>query len=109
MQSDREISRRDFLHGFLHPFSGNGKTSGDAPEDADAYSAEPDYLSLLPPEFSAEALKMEAVRLGANPAAMTQSDMAALVVRAMYGAAPLAARIQKSRGPVPEEQRTAAD
>ena len=109
MRSRREMSRRDFLHGILHPFSGSGEASDTLPGDACTYSAGPDCLSLLPPEFSAEALKMEALRLGADPDAMTQSDMAALVVRAMYGAAPATAHTQESHDPVPEEQRASAD
>lgn len=106
--SGRQLSRRDFLHGMLHPFATTG-TSGARPEDAEPYSAEPDYLALLPPEFSEDALKMEVVRLGEDPDRMTRNDMAALVVRAMYGAVPPTAPGQTSRDPVREEKRASAD
>lgn len=109
MQPPRGISRRDFLHGILHPFSTTGAASGAQPEDADAYSTEPDCLSLLPPEFSEEALRMEVVRLGEDPDSMTRNAMAALVVRAMYGAVPPTTPEQTSRNPVREEKRASAD
>lgn len=34
MRSRREMSRRDFLHGILHPFSGSGEASDTSPGDA---------------------------------------------------------------------------
>lgn len=40
---------------------------------------------MLPPEFSGSMLKMEAARLGGDTDAMTEQEMAALVVKAMYG------------------------
>lgn len=109
MQPAREISRRAFLHGILHPFSTNGEASDGASEDADPCLAEPDYLSLLPPDFSEAVLKMETVRLGGDPGSMTRNEMAALVVRAMYGAVPPTTPGQESQDPAREERRASAD
>lgn len=69
-------------------------------EEEDEHSSGPDYRSMLPPEFSNAILEQEVIRLGGNPEAMTQNDMAAMVVRALYSASPAAAQGQEGGGPV---------
>ena len=83
MSTSRSISRRDFLHGLFR----NSRKTEEEPAIFENISPEQDFLSLLPPEFSGAMLKMEAARLGGDPETMTDQDMAALVVKAMYGTA----------------------
>lgn len=95
MKPKGAISRRDFLHGLLHPSCRSNESSAAQPEDVNEYSSESEYVSMLPPEFSGVMLQVEVVRIGGNPEAMTRNDMAALVVQAMYGAPPLTAQSQE--------------
>ena len=84
------ISRRDFLHGL---FRQPGREEQPSPFDLfDTFSSEPDWLSKLPPEFTGSMLKMEAARLGGETDAMTEQEMAALVIKAMYGTTQVAPR-----------------
>lgn len=110
MKPKGAISRREFLHGLLHPSCSSNESSAAQPEDSNEYSSEPEYFSMLPPEFSGAMLQVEVVRLGGNPEAMTRNDMAALVVQVMYGASPLTAQSPESHGrPAQEEERVSAD
>ena len=104
MSEGRAISRKEFLHGIFRHVTGNGDSTGPAPE-----APEPDYLSMLPPEFSGVILDMEAARLGGDPATMTRNEMAALVVQAMYGSASRTAQGQQTPGPAQEQERTPLD
>ena len=70
------ITRRDFLHGILHPANATTPKQPVVPD----YPA-PD---LLPPDFTADMLRQEVIRLGGDPSHMQYEDMAALVIRAMY-------------------------
>ncbi len=71
------MNRKEFLHG-LFRFHSKDEAVSDA-------SPEPDYLSMLPPDFSGLMLDMEAARLGGDITGMSQNEKAALVVKAMYG------------------------
>ncbi|MBQ8172756.1 MAG: hypothetical protein IJ034_02305 [Mailhella sp.] len=84
MSEQKSISRRDFLHGI---FRSHGEKSTAPSENSffENISPEPDWSAMLPPEFSDSMLKMEAARLGGDTDAMTEQEMAALVVKAMYG------------------------
>lgn len=104
MSEGRAISRKEFLHGIFRHVTGNGDCTGPAPE-----APEPDYLSMLPPEFSGVMLEMEAARLGGDTATMTRNEMAALVVQAMYGEASRTEERQQSPGPAQEQERTPLD
>ncbi|MBP3731272.1 MAG: hypothetical protein J6I40_07380 [Mailhella sp.] len=76
------IRRRDFLRGLFRPLS---QTSAGAWQPDERQERETDYLSMLPPEFSAFMLRQEAERLGGYEEGMSENDMAALVFSAMYG------------------------
>ena len=94
MSSRRSISRRDFLHGLFSPAG-----AGTAPAPAFFETDSPAQgLSQLPPEFSGAMLKMEATRLGGDPETMTEEEMAALVLKAMYGAPTESASRQEANG-----------
>lgn len=109
MSTGRAISRKDFLHGIFHPSSRNGDSPSAPRSETQTGAPEPDYLSMLPPEFSGVMLDMEAARLGGDPAHMTRNEMAALVVQAMYGNAAPAAQGKKTPGSAQEEERTPLD
>lgn len=102
MSARRSISRRDFLHGLFRP-------AAERPaQDCmlfEKFSPEQDSLSLLPPEFSGAMLKMEAARLGGDPENMTEEEMAALVVKAMYGTATETAPRQEANGTALEQEQ----
>ena len=49
-------------------------------------------------------LKMEAARLGGDPEHMTEEEMAALVIKAMYGTANETAPRQEANGTDPEQE-----
>ncbi len=83
MSGQTSISRRDFLHGIFRSRTDSGATP--TVDIFENISPEPDWLAKLPPEFSGSMLKMEAARLGGDTDAMTEQEMAALVVKAMYG------------------------
>ncbi|WP_446425033.1 hypothetical protein [Mailhella sp.] len=83
MSGQASISRRDFLHGIFRSREDGSETS--ASDIFENFSPEPDWLAELPPEFSSSMLRMEAARLGGDTDAMTEQEMAALVVKAMYG------------------------
>ena len=77
-----DIRRRDFLRGIFRPFS----QAAAAPwQQEEQHEPEFDYRSMLPPEFSGRMLRREAARLGGDVEAMSENDMAALVVGTMYG------------------------
>ncbi len=63
------------------------ETSGAQDDGVEEYAPEPDYFSMLPPEFSGALLKEEVIRLGGDPASMTRNEMAAMIIKAMYSAA----------------------
>ncbi len=109
MSRSSMIGRRDFLRGFLHLPSEDNHIPESTSETFDEYSSGPDYLSMLPPEFSGAMLRMEAARLGGDPEGMTQNDMAALVVHAMCGTAPEAVQRQEAHGSAQEEGRDSVD
>ena len=109
MSTGRAISRKDFLHGIFHPSSRNGDSPSAPRGETQSGAPEPDYLSMLPPEFSGVMLDMEAARLGGDPAHMSRNEMAALVVQAMYGNAAPAAQGNKTTGSAQEEERTPPD
>lgn len=67
-----KFSRGEFLRRFLRPAAAEPETSD-----------EPDYLSMLPPEFTDSLLKEEIKKLGHNPEELTRNQMAALVLGAM--------------------------
>jgi hypothetical protein len=50
-------------------------------------------------------LKMEATRLGGDPETMTEEEMAALVLKAMYGAPAESASRQEANGSAKEQKR----
>ncbi|MBQ4615360.1 MAG: hypothetical protein IJB29_01400 [Mailhella sp.] len=102
MSSRHAISRRDFLHGLF------SRNTEDGPTIFENISPEQDFLSLLPPEFSGSMLKMEAARLGGDPEKMTEQEMAALVVKAMYGTAQSAPR-QEAIDTALEQERVPVD
>ena len=102
MSEGRAISRKEFLHGIFRHRTGNDR-------DMRSETPEPDYLAMLPPEFSGVMLDMEAARLGGDPATMTRNEMAALVVQAMYGSASRTAQGQQTPGPAQEQERTPLD
>lgn len=102
MSSRNAISRRDFLHGLFRSQTEQEGPDPD-PDFLGIYSPEPDWLSKLPPEFSGSMLKMEAARLGGETDAMTEQEMAALVVKAMYGTAPEALPGQEACDTAPEQ------
>lgn len=104
MNGERAISRKEFLRGIFRHATGNGDAAGARPE-----APEPDYLSMLPPEFSGVFLDMEAARLGGDPATMTRNEMAALVVQAMYGNAGRTEQGQQTPGPAQEQEREPLD
>ena len=94
MSGRRSISRRDFLHGLFSPAG-----AGTAPAPAFFETDSPAQgLHQLPPEFSGSMLKMEAARLGGDPETMTEEEMAALVLKAMYGAPTESASRQEANG-----------
>ncbi|WP_295637319.1 hypothetical protein [uncultured Mailhella sp.] len=83
MSTRHVMSRKEFLHGLFRSRTQDDATARqEASPDA---SSEPDYLSMLPPEFSGAMLDMEAARLGGDVTGMSQNEKAALVVRAIYG------------------------
>ena len=100
MRSSRSMSRRDFLHGIFRPSA----SSADGDPSEENFSSGQSCLSMLPPEFSGSMLKMEAARLGGDVENMTEEEMAALVVRTMFGAAPSASR-QEAHGTALEQER----
>lgn len=77
MSTRHLMNRKEFLHG-LFRFPSTDEAVPDA-------SPEPDYLSMLPPDFSGQMLDMEAARLGGDITGMSRNEKAALVVKAMYG------------------------
>ena len=77
MSTRHLMNRKEFLHG-LFRFPSTDEGAPDA-------SPEPDYLSMLPPDFSGQMLDMEAARLGGDITGMSRNEKAALVVKAMYG------------------------
>lgn len=81
----RLMNRKEFLHGMFHSAPRNDEAPAVRQESACEASSEPDYLSMLPPEFSGPMLDMEAARLGGDTAGMSRNAKAALVVKAMYG------------------------
>ena len=94
MSSRHSISRRDFLHGLFSPAG-----AGTVPAPAFFETSSPDQgLPQLPPEFSGTMLKMEAARLGGDPETMTEEEMAALVLKAMYGTPAESAPRQEANG-----------
>ena len=104
MSEGRAISRKEFLHGIFRHVTGNGDCTGPAPE-----APEPDYLSMLPPEFSGAMLDMEAARLGGDTAKMTRNEKAALVVQAMYGKTNRSVQGQQDPGPEKRHERESFD
>ena len=104
MSGGRAISRKEFLHGIFRHTTGDGVSPASVPE-----TPEPDYLSMLPPEFSGAMLDMEAARLGGDPATMTRNEKAALVVQAMYGKASRTAQGQQAPGPEKKQGRESFD
>lgn len=108
MNTRHTISRKDFLHGIFHSFSRNGETS-EVKHAADDASPEPDYLSMLPPEFSGPMLDMEAARLGGDAAGMSRNAKAALVIRAMYGEDALHFPGRRTPGSAQEKERQPLD
>ena len=104
MSEKRAISRKEFLRGIFRHKTGNGDSPGSAPE-----APEPDYLSMLPPEFSGAMLDMEAARLGGDTATMTRNEMAALVVQAMYGETNRTAQGQQAPGHEKKQERESFD
>ena len=94
MRASRSMSRRDFLHGIFRPAA---STADGAPSEEN-FSSGQSCLSMLPPEFSGSMLKMEAARLGGDPETMTEEEMAALVLKAMYGAPAESASRQEANG-----------
>ena len=102
MSEGRTITRKEFLHGIFRHRTGNDR-------DTRPETPEPDYLAMLPPEFSGVMLDLEAARLGGDPATMTRNEMAALVVQAMYGSASRTAQGQQTPGPAQEQERTPLD
>ena len=108
MKEQKSISRRDFLHGI---FRSHGERST-APSEHSIFeniSPEPDWAAMLPPEFSGSMLKMEAARLGGDTDAMTEQEMAVLVVKAMYGTADEAAPRQEANGTALEQEPVPGD
>lgn len=109
MSAGGTSSRRDFLRGLLRVSSKDSGAPASRREDSEGYSPGHDWLSLLPPEFSGVMLRLEAARLGGDPETMSENDMAALVVQAMYGTAPASVRRQEAHGPAREEERGCVD
>lgn len=66
-----KLTRAEFLRGFLKPRGKSGEKS------------EPDYLSMLPPEFTDAMLRSETIRLGGDPDKMDKNQMASMVLTAM--------------------------
>lgn len=92
MKEGKSITRKEFLRGIFHRRAENKRT-------AQTEHQEPDYLAMLPPEFSGVMLEREAARLGGDTASMTRNEMAALIVHAMYGEmSPTEERQQSPRG-----------
>ncbi len=106
MSTRNAISRKDFLHGIFRSVAKHGESSAPQQENGDGMTPEPDYLSMLPPEFSGPMLDMEAARLGGDTTGMSRNAMAALVVKAMYGEDALNAQGRRTPGSAQEEQRT---
>ncbi|MBQ2761571.1 MAG: hypothetical protein IJC28_01270 [Mailhella sp.] len=106
MSGRRSISRRDFLHGLFRPA---GAEAAAAPTFFETFSSGQSALSLLPPEFSGSMLKMEAARLGGDADNMTEEEMAALIVKAMYGTADEAAPRQEANGTALEQEPVPGD
>ena len=109
MSARHVISRKDFLHGIFRSDAKHGDRSAPQQGNGDGTPPEPDYLSMLPPEFSGPMLDMEAARLGGDTTGMSRNAMAALVVRAMYGENALNAEGRRTPGSAEEEQRTPPD
>ena len=85
MNTRHVMSRKEFLHGLFRSFPKDDDAEAERREASADASSEPDYLSMLPPEFSGVMLDMEAARLGGDVTGMSQNAKAALVVKAMYG------------------------
>ena len=78
MNAGREIRRRDFLQGLLHPH-----------RSEELRHQQPTFpVSILPPEFSGAMLRMEVSRMGMDPGNMTEEEMSELVLHAMQGKTP---------------------
>lgn len=77
MNAGREIHRRDFLQGLLHPLR----------SEALRHQQPTFPMSMLPPEFSGAMLRLEVSRMGMDPGSMTEEEMAELVLHAMQGSA----------------------
>lgn len=74
----RKFTRAEFLRRFLKPVS-----AAVSSEDE-----EPDYLCMLPPEFTDSMLREETLRLGGDPGKLDKNQMAALVLAAMANPTP---------------------
>lgn len=109
MSTRNVISRKEFLHGIFRSVAVQGDPSSPRQGNGDETSPEPDYLSMLPPEFSGVMLDLEAARLGGDTAGMSRNEMAALVVKAMYGEDALNAQGRRTPGSAQEEQRKPPD
>lgn len=70
-----KFSRGEFLRRFLKPVVSSHTENTD--------QIEPDYLSMLPPEFNDTILKAEIMRLGGDPEKLTKNQMAGMVLGAM--------------------------
>lgn len=109
MSTRNVISRKDFLHGIFRSGAAHGGHSAPQQGNEDEMPPEPDYLSMLPPEFSGPMLDMEAARLGGDTTGMSRNAMAALVVKAMYGEDALHAQGRRTPGSAQEDMRTPPD
>ena len=109
MSTRNVISRKDFLHGIFRSVAAQGDPSSPRQGNGDETSPEPDYLSMLPPEFSGVMLDLEAARIGGDTAGMSRNEMAALVVKAMYGEDALNAQGRRTPGSAQEGQRKPPD
>lgn len=68
-----KFTRGEFLRRFLKP---GANSRADKAKD-------PDYLSMLPPEFTDAMLRAETIRLGGNPDKLDKNQMAGMVLTAM--------------------------
>ena len=83
------MSRRSFFKSLL----GNPPSRGE-----ERLGNEPDWLAMLPPDFSGGMLEIEAARLGADVENMTRAELAKVVLTAMAGADVPAQRLEEAPG-----------
>lgn len=101
MSTRNVISRKEFLHGIFRSVAAQGDPS--SPRQGNGDETSPD------PEFSGVMLDLEAARIGGDTAGMSRNEMAALVVKAMYGEDALNAQGRRTPGSAQEEQRKPPD